>query len=115
MMRTLLSILLVLAGITASAEPAPTLPLAGGLPVIVRTALRFEQIDVVDENEGSCTATVDLRLRWRDPRLAYPKEDGALFQNFKDNAAERRMAEIWVPRVELANTMGNPSFRTVSL
>jgi hypothetical protein len=115
MMRTPLSILLVLAGITVSAEPAPTLPLAGGLPVIVRTALRFEQIAVVDENEGSCTATVDLRLRWRDTRLAYPKEDGALFQNFKDNAAERRMAEIWVPRVELANTIGSPSFRTVSL
>jgi hypothetical protein len=105
----------VLPAATGLAEPAPSLPLAGGLPVIVRTALRFEQIAVIDENEGSCTATVDLRLRWRDTRLAYPKEDGALFKNFKDTAAEARMAEIWVPRVELANTVGSPSFRTVSL
>jgi hypothetical protein len=115
MMRTLLSIVLLFSAATTFAEPAPSLPLAGGLPVIVRTALRFEQIAVVDENEGSCTATVDLRLRWRDTRLAYPKEDGALFKNFKDNAAEARLAEIWVPRVELANTVGPPTFRTVSL
>ena len=96
-------------------EPAPSLPLAGGLPVVVRTGLRFEQISAVDENEGSCTATVDLRLRWTDTRLAYPKEDGSAFQNFKDVAAEARLAGMWVPRVELANTIGSPTFRTSSL
>ena len=111
----LFSILLTLAAVTGFAEPAPSLPLGGGLPVNIRTALRFEQIDAIDENEGSCTATVDLRLRWRDARLAYPKEDGALFQSFKDAAAEARMAGMWVPRVELANTIGSPTFRTVSL
>ena len=110
-----LPVLLALSAVSGLAEPAQTLPLAGGLPVIVRTALRFEQIDQIDENEGSCTATVDLRLRWRDARLAYPKQDGSLFQNFKDAAAEARMAEMWAPRVELANTIGSPTFRTVSL
>jgi hypothetical protein len=110
-----LPILLALPAATGFAEPPQTLPLAGGLPVIVRTALRFEQIDQIDENEGSCTATVDLRLRWRDARLAYPKQEGALYQNFKDAAAEARMAEMWAPRVELANTIGSPTFRTVSL
>jgi hypothetical protein len=110
-----LLILLPLSTITSLAEPTPSLPLAGGLPVIVRTGLRFEQIAEVDETERSCTATVDLRLRWQDARLAYPKEDGSLFQSFKDAAAEARMAQIWVPRVELANTIGSPTFRTVSL
>jgi hypothetical protein len=111
----LLALFLTLQALTAFAEPAPSLPLAGGLPVIVRTALRFEQIDTIDENDGSCTATVDLRLRWRDARLAYPKEDGSIFHSFKDVAAEARMAAMWVPRVELANMIGSPTFRTVSL
>ncbi len=112
------AILFALIAITKAAEPAPTapsLPLAGGLPVIVRTGLRFEEIADINENERSCTATVDLRLRWTDARLAYPKEDGALYQNFTDAAAEARLAAMWVPRVELANTMGTPSFRAVSL
>ena len=93
---------------TGFAEPAPSLPLAGGLPVVVRTGPALRADPTIDENEGSCTATVDLRLRWMDARLAYPKEDGAAFQNFKDAAAEARMAEMWVPRVELANTIGSP-------
>lgn len=111
----LLTILLTLPAIAGFSEPAPSLPLEGGLPVIVRTGLRFEQIAAVDESEGSCTATVDLRLRWQDARLAYPKEDGAAFQNFKDAAAEARMATMWAPKVELANAVGSPTFRTSSL
>ena len=109
------AILFALSAVTDAAEPAPTLPLGGGLPVVIRTGLRFEEIADINENERSCTATVDLRLRWTDARLAYPKEDGALYQNFKDAAAETRMATMWVPRVELANMIGTPSFRTVSL
>ena len=112
---SLLPIVVFISAIAAAAEPAPTLPLADGLPVVVRTALRFEQIDEVDENERSCTATVDLRLRWMDSRLAYPKQDGALFQEFKDAAADARLNEMWAPRVELANVIGSPSFRTIAL
>jgi hypothetical protein len=104
-----------LTAVTGAAEPAPSLPLGSGLPVIIRTGLRFEEIADINENERSCTATVDLRLRWTDTRLAYPKEDGALYQNFNDAGAETRMAAMWVPRVELANTIGTPSFRSVSL
>lgn len=114
-LRLLFAVLLALPAVTGAAEPAPSLPLEGGLPVIVRTGLRFEQISDVDETEGSCTATVDLRLRWTDARLAYPKEDGAAFQSFKDAAAETRMAAMWVPKVELANMIGAPTSRTSSL
>ena len=114
-LKSLLPIFLAVPALTAFAEPATSLPVAGGLPVIIRTALRFEQVDSIDENERSCTATVDLRLRWQDARLSYPKEDGALFKDFKDAAAETQMAGMWVPRVELANTIGSPSFRSVSL
>lgn len=116
-LRCLLALLLGLPALTCFSQtaPAPSLPLGGGLPVIVRTGLRFEQIAAVDESERSCTATVDLRLRWTDARLAYPKEDGTTFQSFKDAAAEARMATMWVPKVELANMMGPPAFRTSSL
>jgi hypothetical protein len=113
--RSFFLLFLALPALTGFSEPAPSLPLGGGLPVIVRTGLRFEQIADVDESERSCTATVDLRLRWQDARLAYPKEDGSTFQSFKDAAAETRMAAMWVPRVELANTIGSPAFRTNSL
>lgn len=111
----LLAVSLTLPAVTGFSEPVPSLPLGGGLPVIVRTGLRFEQIAAIDENEGSCTATVDLRLRWTDARLAYPKEDGSAFQNFKDAAAEARIAGMWAPKVELANMIGSPTFRTSSL
>ena len=100
---------------TGFSESATSLPLGGGLPVIVRTGLRFEQIAAIDANDGSCTATVDLRLRWTDARLAYPKEDGSAFQSFKEAAAEARLAGMWAPRVELANTIGPPTFRATSL
>jgi hypothetical protein len=113
--RMILAFFLGLPVVAGFSEPAPSLPLGGGLPVIIRTGLRFEQIAAVDESEGSCTATVDLRLRWQDPRLAYPKEDGAAFQTFTDAAAEARMAAMWVPKVELANAIGSPTFRTTSL
>jgi hypothetical protein len=110
-----LAAFLVLSAVPAFSESAPSLPLDSGLPVIVRTGLRFEQISSIDENQGSCTATVDLRLRWQDARLAYPKEDGAAFRNFKDAAADARLATIWVPTVELANSIGTPTFRAVAL
>ena len=113
--RWLFAVFLALSAVTAFSESAPSLPLGGGLPVVVRTGLRFEEISAINENEGSCTATVDLRLRWQDARLAYPKEDGSAFQNYKDAAAETRMAGMWAPKVELANTIGSPAFRTTSL
>lgn len=109
------AIFLTLPAVTVFSQATPSLPLEDGLPVIVRTALRFEQMAAIDENEGSFTATVDLRLRWQDARLAYPKEDGAAYQTFRDAAAETRMATMWTPRVELANTTGTPSFRTTSV
>lgn len=111
----LFAVFLALPAVTSLSESAPSLPLGGGLPVVVRTGLRFEQISAIDENEGSCTATVDLRLRWQDARLTYPKEDGAAYQSFKDAAAEARLAGMWAPRVELANAIGGPAFRTSSL
>jgi hypothetical protein len=114
-LRWLFAAFLALPAVTGFSETATSLPLGGGLPVVVRTALRFEQIAAIDENEGSCTATVDLRLRWQDARLAYPKEDGSNFRTFKSAEAEARMAGMWVPTVELANTIGSPTFRATSL
>ena len=58
---------------------------------------------------------MDLRLRWTDARLAYPKEDGSAFQSFEEQRRETRLAAMWAPKVELANTIGSPAFRATSL
>src|SRR5882724_777868 len=58
-----------------SPAPDPTsLPLGKGLPVMVRAGLYFQSITAFDDNEGVFTGTVDMRLRWEDPRLRYPAE-----------------------------------------
>ena len=35
--------------------------------------LRYVEVDSIDETEATYTATVDLRLRWQDLRLQYPR------------------------------------------
>lgn len=99
----------------AIAEIDTTLPTCAGLPVVVRTAMHFGRITSVDEKEGTYTATVDLRLRWPDTRLEYPKPDDIAFKEFKDADAEKQLAEIWVPGIELSNTATKPTVLINSL
>lgn len=57
---------------TPAAEDEGTareLPTARGLPVIVRAAVQFVELREVAENDGTFSATVDVRLLWQDPRL----------------------------------------------
>jgi hypothetical protein len=51
-----------------------SLPLGKGLPVLVRVGLYFQSITAFDDNQGAFTGTVDMRLRWEDPRLRYSAE-----------------------------------------
>jgi hypothetical protein len=99
---------------TASGAADKSLPNAG-LPVLVRTGLRYGQLGTIDEKEGSFAATVDLRLRWSDARLAYPKPDGAAFKEFKDGAAQTQLASMWAPGVEMVNTTVPPALRISTL
>jgi len=53
-------------------------------------------LDSIDSSAQSFTANVFILLRWHDPRLAH---DG-------DAAVRRPLAEVWHPRVVIANEIG---------
>jgi neurotransmitter-gated ion-channel len=93
-----------------------SLPLGKGLPVMVRVGLYFPSITAFDDNEATFNGTVDMRLRWEDPRLRYTAETTPRgFQEFRGPKAEQKLKEVWVPRVAFANLKGSPSYETTSL
>ena len=93
--------------LSAPAIAAPDLPRDSGLPLIVQAGASFLDLESFDENAGTFRATVDIRLRWTDKRLA---KTGAAAssppETLRDSAAEERMKAIWVPPVVLANQSG---------
>lgn len=84
-----------------------TLPKDNGLPVNVEAGVAFVDVLGFDENAGTFRATIDLRLRWNDPRL---REAGANAstppQTFTDKAADAKMRDIWIAPVVVANQRG---------
>ena len=93
-----------------------SLPLGKGLPVMVRVGVYFQSITAFDDNEGTFTGTVDMRLRWEDPRLRYPAETTPRgFQEFRGPKADEKLKEVWVPGVVFTNLKESPSYETTSL
>jgi hypothetical protein len=93
-----------------------SLPLGKGLPVMVRVGLYFQRITAFEDNEGTFTGTVDMRLRWEDPRLRYPAETTPRgFQESRGPKADEKLKEVWVPRVVFTNLKESPSYETTSL
>jgi len=93
-----------------------SLPLGKGLPVLVRVGLYFQSITAFDDNEGTFNGTVDMRLRWEDPRLRYAAETTPRgFQEYRGPKADQKLKEVWVPRVAFTNLKESPSFQTTSL
>ena len=102
------------------AQPSTTdltsLPLGKGLPVMVRVGLYFQSITAFDDNQGIFTGTVDMRLRWEDPRLRYAAETTPRgFQEFRGPKADQKLKEVWVPQVAFTNLKESPSYETTSL
>jgi hypothetical protein len=93
-------------------DNAVELPREKGLPVIVKVGLQFLEVTNVNDDEEAFEATLDLRLRWQDLRLAYPAaETPRGFKEALGDAAEARLADIWKPDVRLANQAGEPTAR----
>lgn len=113
MIRWLLAALFSLYAVGAAAQDDPTeLPWGQGFPVLIRAGLSFVEVQAITENEGTFTATVDMRLRWRDLRLAYPANAKAAgYQEYRNDAAEKRLGEIWNPGVVFANMVGEPTYQ----
>lgn len=100
------SLLRLLACILALAIPtiaAADMPRDKGLPVVVQAAASVLSIESFNENAGTFRATIDLRLRWSDSRLAATEASGAAPETLRNSAAEARMKDIWVPPVMIAN------------
>lgn len=93
------------AGAAVAAETA--LPKDNGPPVNVEVGFAFVDLQGFDENLGTFRATVDLRLRWSDPRLKDANANsGTPPQTFTDKAADEKMRGIWVAPVIIANQHG---------
>jgi hypothetical protein len=97
---------LLFSAATAMAETL--LPHENGLPVNVDVGVAFVDLLGFDENAGTFRATIDLRLRWNDPRLKNPAANAATPpQTFTDKAAADRMAGMWIVPLIIANQRGN--------
>lgn len=92
------------------ADALKSIPLARGLPVVVRAGIAFVDVSAIDENEGTFSATIDLRLRWHDPRLSFPPAEApGGFRELRGAAADARLDEIWSPDARLANMVDDPT------
>lgn len=114
MLAALLSISPAVASTTekpADAAPLVSVPTGKGLPVVVRAALFFNQIQAFNDNQNTFEATTDLRLSWFDLRLRYPAEEGLNgYKEYRVSAAEAELAKMWTPRIRLVNRVGEPTF-----
>jgi len=85
------------------------IPTGKGFPVSIKTGVSFIDIESLDENAGKFTATIDIRLKWTDLRLQFPKNETiAGYKDYKNADAEQKLSEIWTPDYDLANIDGEP-------
>ncbi|HVJ88775.1 MAG TPA: hypothetical protein VM580_03160, partial [Labilithrix sp.] len=93
------------------APPAPaaeaeltTIPIGKGLPVRVSVGVFFLEITAFDDTKGEYEATVDVRLRWYDPRLTFSaKEMLRGYKEYRGKAAEEHLEKMWSPNVDVKN------------
>lgn len=91
-------------------------PRERGLPVVVRVGVQFLEVTSVDDNAQAFEGTVDLRVRWIDPRLAYAaSETPRGFHEYREDAVAARLGQMWAPDVTVANRVGEPTERRRSL
>lgn len=111
--------LLFWVALLACAMPAAAqigLPADKGLPVVVRVAVAFIDVTDFDENAGTFTATVDLRIVWEDLRLRLTPDhalDPPLI--YRGTDATDRLQGLWTPPVELVNQIGEAGHDEIAL
>lgn len=99
---------------TPAPKPAPSasklgFPTEVATPLKVGVALTWNTVAKVNELTSTFEGSVDLRLRWCDPRLAFDvKEAGTDRQEFGGEAATAKLGTIWNPQLTLANMNDKP-------
>ena len=110
-MMRLLILLLCFFSIAHAQDNNLTIPIDKGLPVIVRTALYYNDLKAFNDNQETFEATTDLRLIWEDPRLSYQESENVYdYKEFRASHAEEEIAKIWTPKIQFANQVGEPTF-----
>jgi len=100
----------------AEAEDLTTLPVDAGLPVGVRVGVVYLDVKTVDDAKGEFVATTDLRMRWTDLRQRYDaSEEPHGFKEFRFSQAEKRLASMWTPRVDVTNRVEAPTYNVQRL
>lgn len=103
-------LLLLLACTSARAENS-ALPFGSGLPVVVRAGVHFLEVHRVDDSAATFEATIDVRLIWTDLRLRFPADASAAgFREFRAEAADAMLGQIWYPDIKLANLQGEAAY-----
>ena len=101
---------------SADEKPLTSIPEGLGFPVIVRTGVNFLELHEVNQNDGTFTALVDLRLRWTDSRLAFPANTSASgYLDYVGPAAKAKLEEIWSPQAEVRNLVGSPTYEKLGV
>lgn len=106
----LMTILCVVAAKAAPKESLLDLPEGTGLPLLVNVGISFIEVSTINENEGAFEATIELRLRWRDLRLRFPKNETATgYKDYRNSDADAQMQAMWIPSYDLVNMDGESS------
>jgi hypothetical protein len=86
------------------------MPAGVPLPLRVGVAVFLNDAGKVNESAGTYEASIDVRLRWQDPSLAFSaKAYGADRQEFNSEQMAGQLRKMWNPRLTLANMVGTPS------
>jgi hypothetical protein len=100
----------------ACAQSLMTLPQDKGLPVKVNAAVAFVELQSFNENAGTYKGTVDIRLRWEDPRLRQPVVVATDPPKvYRGGEADAQLAKIWSPSVELVNQRDKATYASQGL
>ena len=100
----------------AADPPRPGLPTGKGLPVQVKVGVAFLSLESFSENTGTFKGTVDLRLRWIDTRLRKPAaEANGPPRVMRGAEAQAQLDELWVPKVDVVNQRGEPTYSALGL
>lgn len=95
----------------AASEDLTTLPVEAGLPVGVLVAVTYLDVKSLDDAKGEFVATTDLRMRWTDLRQRFDEsEEPHGFKEYRFSQAEKKLATMWTPRVDVTNRIDAPSY-----
>lgn len=103
----LFALLVLWCGPAMAARP---LPEAAEAPLRVFVATYIRQVSKVNDQAETFEMTLDLRLRWKDPRLAFDIiQNGSERMVFNNEEAESQLKQMWTPEIVIRNLSSKPS------